>query len=276
MNHEDNVTFTINQVAKIIGVVPATIRNWEKNGLITAKRSASNYRIFTLDDIEMLKKVKEYSIDKHMGAQAIKMLMPSATTSDLESYVQQQKEVFYSKKLMSEKWRQIRKQQGYTLEEVSRAVGISVAHLSKLENGGNISLDMLNKLAHFYRESPLYFMEPAAQENRLVRKGSGEPIKLKSDPGLEMFSLISMHEHMMYPVLCVVEPGCGNLTPHTHNGEELTYVLSGVLEVHINDDPPYILHPGDMLYYRGSDVHSWQNISPKPAKLLWIHCSVSK
>lgn len=91
-----------------------------------------------------------------------------------------------------------------------------------------------------------------------------------------MFSLISMHEHMMYPVLCVVEPGCGNLTPHTHNGEELTYVLSGVLEVHINDDPPYILHPGDMLYYRGSDVHSWQNISPKPAKLLWIHCSVSK
>ena len=31
MNHEDKVTFTINQVAKILGVVPATIRNWEKN-----------------------------------------------------------------------------------------------------------------------------------------------------------------------------------------------------------------------------------------------------
>lgn len=86
---------------------------------------------------------------------------------------------------------------------------------------------MLNKLAHFYRESPLYFMEPAAQENRLVRKGCGEPIQLKSDPGLEMYSLIAMREHTMYPVLCVVEPGCGNLTPHTHNGEELIYMLSG-------------------------------------------------
>ena len=204
------------------------------------------------------------------------MLLPSPGTSALESYVQQQKEVFYSKKLISEKWRQIRKQQGYTLEEVSRAVGISVAHLSKLENGGNISLDMLNKLAHFYRESPLYFMEPAAQENRLVRKGCGEPIQLKSDPGLEMYSLIAMREHTMYPVLCVVEPGCGNLTPHTHNGEELIYMLSGVVEVRLNDDPPYILHPGDTFFYRGSDVHSWQNISPKPAQLLWIHSSISK
>ena len=61
MNHEDKVTFTINQVAKILGVVPATIRNWEKNGMISSKRSASNYRIFTLDDIETLKKIRQTS-----------------------------------------------------------------------------------------------------------------------------------------------------------------------------------------------------------------------
>ena len=91
-----------------------------------------------------------------------------------------------------------------------------------------------------------------------------------------MYSLIAMREHTMYPVLCVVEPGCGNLTPHTHNGEELIYMLSGVVEVRLNDDPPYILHPGDTFFYRGSDVHSWQNISPKPAQLLWIHSSISK
>jgi len=276
MNHDDNITFTINQVAKMLGVVSATIRNWEKNGLITVKRSASNYRVFTLDDIETLKKIKEYSIDKHMGIHAIKMLLPKAGAEDVEAYVEQQKEIFYSKKLMSEKWREIRKQQGYTLEEVSKAVGVSVAHLSNLENGGNISLDLINKLAHFYRESPLYFMTPTAQENHLVRKGVGEPIQLKNDPGLEMVSLIAMREHTMYPVLCTVEPGCGNLTPHTHNGEEMVYVLSGVVEYRLNDDPPYILHPGDTFYYRGSDLHSWQNISTKPAKLLWIHSSISK
>lgn len=276
MDYDENITFSINEVAKMLGVVSATIRNWEKNGLIAVKRSKSNYRVFTPDDIEILRKIKEYSVDKHMGMHAIKMLLPNTGGSDLEQYVEQQKEVNYSRKLISEKWREIRKQQGYTLEEVSKAVGISVAHLSKLENGGSVSLDLLNKLAAFYRESPLYFLESRGPDNHLVRKGQGDPIQLKDDPGLEMVSLIAMHEHMMYPVLCTVEPGCGGLTPHTHNGEELIYMLSGVVEIHLNDDPPYILHPGDTFYYRGSDTHSWKNISPKPAKLLWIHSAVSK
>lgn len=277
IKHEDNITFTISQVAKMLGVVPATIRNWEKSGLITAKRTDSNYRVFTLEDIEILKKIKEYSNDKRMGVHAIKMLLPqSREISDVELYVAQQKEATYSKKLISEKWREIRKQQGYTLDEVSRAVGISVAHLSNLERGGNISLDLMNKLAHFYRESPLYFMESPTAENHLVRKGCGEEIRLKSDPGIAMTSLIAMHNHMMYPVLCTVEPGSGNLTPHTHNGEEMIYVLSGVLEYRLNDDPPYLLHPGDTFYYKGSDLHSWQNISNKPAKLLWVHSAIAK
>ena len=79
----------------------------------------------------------------------------------------------------------------------------------------------------------------------------------------------------MYPVLCTVEPGCGNLTPHTHKGEELIFILSGVIEITVNNDPPYILHPGDTFYYRGSDTHSWVNISTKPAKMLWVHSSLS-
>ena len=276
MKREDRLTFTISQAAKILGVVPATIRNWEKSGLITPMRTESNYRVFTLEDMETLKKIKFYSNDKRMGIQAIKMLLPSSgAISDVQMIVEQQKGPMYSKKLISEKWRDIRKQQGYTLEEVSKAVGISVAHLSNLERGGNVSLDLLNKLAHFYRESPLYFMQNAVQDNHLIRKGSGERFQLKDDPGIEMVSLVGMRDHVMYPVLCTVEPGSGNTTPHTHNGEEMVYILSGVVEYRLNDDPPYILHPGDTFYYRGSDLHSWQNISNKPAKLLWVHSTIA-
>ncbi len=274
--HDDNITFTINQVAKRIGVVPATIRNWEKAGLITVRRSENNYRIFTLDDIATLQKIKEYSMEKHMGAQAIKMLLPAQSASDVETYVEQQKESCYSRKLLSEKWREIRKQQGYTLDEVSRATGISVAHLCNLENGGNVSLDLMNQLAHFYHENPLYFMKPTTQDNHVVRSGCGDVFKLKNDPGVELRSLVDMREHVMYPVFCKVEPGCGNLVPHAHNGEEMLYMFTGVVEIKLNDEEPYILHPGDTFYYRGTDTHSWCNISPKPATLLWIHCSVSK
>ena len=132
MDHNDHITFSISQVAKMLGVVPGTIRNWEKAGLITVKRSDSNYRIFTVDDLATLRRVKEYSIDKHMGAHAIKLLLGGGGEggSDFEESIRQRAEKHYSKKLMSEKWRELRKQKGLTLEEVSREVGISVAHLS--------------------------------------------------------------------------------------------------------------------------------------------------
>ena len=191
MDPNDNLTFSISQVAKTLGVVPGTIRNWEKSGLITVKRSENNYRVFSPDDLDKLKKVKEYSVDKHMGAHAIRVLLGTGeeSGSELEDSVRQQKEKNYSKKLMSEKWREIRKQQGYTLEEVSRAVGISVAHLSKLENGGNVSLKILRDLAHFYGKSPLYFLEPTVEENFLVRRNEGDALDVNGDPGIEMRSL---------------------------------------------------------------------------------------
>ena len=158
MDKNDNLTFSISQVAEMLGVVPGTIRNWEKSGLIAAKRSDSNYRVFTVDDIAKLRKIREYSIDKHMGAHAIKVLMGTAgeSGSELEESVHQSREKHYSKKLLSEKWREIRKMQGYTLEEVSREVGISVAHLSKLENGGNVSLQLMRDLSFLHAHDVIH------------------------------------------------------------------------------------------------------------------------
>ena len=278
MSDNDHLTFSISQVARMLGVVPGTIRNWEKCGLISVRRSENNYRIFTLDDLNTLRKVKEYSVDKRMGAHAIRYLIGSngENGSELEDQIRQQRQKQYSKKLMSEKWRELRKQQGYTLEDVSRAVGISVAHLSKLENGGNVSLELLRDLAHFYGESPLYFLEPAPEEKHLVRQNEGDSLDVNGDPGIEMRSLCAMREHVMYPVFCEVQPGSGNKTPHTHNGEEFIQMFSGTLEVHLREDQVYVLRTGDSFYYKGSDLHWWWNAGKRPARFLWVHSSVSK
>ncbi len=53
-------------------------------------------------------------------------------------------------------------------------------------------------------------------------------------------------------------------------------MFSGVLEVHLNDDLPYIMRQGDSFYYKGSDLHCWWNPGGKPARFLWVHSSVSK
>jgi excisionase family DNA binding protein len=52
---------TVKEVAKLLGVTPLTIRNWDKSGKLKAIRHPiNNYRIYRLEDIErFLEKLKE-------------------------------------------------------------------------------------------------------------------------------------------------------------------------------------------------------------------------
>lgn len=54
-NSMDRKYLTINEAAKIVGVTPLTLRNWDKKGLLTAYRNPlNNYRVYRLDQIEVL------------------------------------------------------------------------------------------------------------------------------------------------------------------------------------------------------------------------------
>ncbi|MBO0428787.1 MerR family transcriptional regulator [Vagococcus fluvialis] len=57
--------YKINEVANILDVSPATIRNWEKSKLFIARRNKSNYRQYDSTDLELLKKIKYLSIEKN-------------------------------------------------------------------------------------------------------------------------------------------------------------------------------------------------------------------
>lgn len=269
----DNVTFTISQIAKVIGVVPATIRNWETSELFVAKRGNNNYRIYTLDDIESLKRIKQLLDTQKKGGSALKELLPSINSSNpLVNIMDNDKNQTYSKKLLSKKWKEVREHKGYTLEEVSNAVGISPSHLSKLENeNANVSLEILNKIALFYGESTVYFFDLDKKETKKIPLGNGEKINL-GIPGLDMESLVSSRDVSMYPIMYTVEPGCGNLEPHDHNGEEFIYIISGKIEFTLNNNEKYLLMKNDSFYFKGSETHSWVNPSLKTkAKLLWVH-----
>lgn len=48
---------TIKEAAKMLGVTPLTLRNWDKNGkLPTTRHPMSNYRIYKSEDLERLVK----------------------------------------------------------------------------------------------------------------------------------------------------------------------------------------------------------------------------
>lgn len=62
-----NVTYlTIKEAANIIGVTPLTLRNWDKKGILTAYRNPmNNYRVYRLDQIQLLTRKIETSKEKN-------------------------------------------------------------------------------------------------------------------------------------------------------------------------------------------------------------------
>jgi len=270
----NKLKFNIKEVADIIGVVPATIRNWEKQKLFISKRSKNNYRYYTLDDIEFLKKIKHYSVDKRINSETIRVIMGNEGSADAR--VIYEKNMEKSDRLLSHKWKEKRESLGYTLENVSNETGISISYLSKIENGqANLSIDVLNRLADFYRESILYFVEKANNSSKVVRKNKGDLIDIGIE-GVNIESLAGVSDNFIFPVIYFLDPGCGSIERHRHNGEEFIYVLSGKLEVKLNDNEVYVLKKEDSIIFKSSEYHEWKNIDKNTAKVLWVHSPITK
>ena len=53
---------TVNEVARIFGVTPLTVRNWDKKGALIAYRNpVNNYRMYKIEDVEVLMRQIERS-----------------------------------------------------------------------------------------------------------------------------------------------------------------------------------------------------------------------
>ncbi|MCL2602579.1 MAG: MerR family transcriptional regulator, partial [Treponema sp.] len=55
ITNSGEILLGIQDAAKELGVVPATIRNWEKQGIFSAKRAKNGYRFFTHDDMTRMR-----------------------------------------------------------------------------------------------------------------------------------------------------------------------------------------------------------------------------
>ena len=265
-SNNNKILFNINEIAEIIGVVPATIRNWEKNNLIKPKRKSNNYRGFSFADIDKLKLIKYYSIEQNYSNEYIKKLF-EAKGAGISS------ESSYSKRMLGEKWRAAREDNGLTLNEVSEAINISSSYLSQIENAkANPSLELLKKLAEFYGESLLTFINKEKEKKeRVLNEDNTEGIN-PGLPGVVVKQLINKSPSILDPVIINVEPDKGDPEKHTHNGEEFVYVLSGEIKVLLDEDEVYILNEGDSIYFKSYEKHGWINNSKTDkAKLLWVH-----
>jgi DNA (cytosine-5)-methyltransferase 1 len=55
---------TVNDVARLVGVSPLTVRNWDQKGKLRAYRNpVNNYRMYKIEEVEALLKQIERSKD---------------------------------------------------------------------------------------------------------------------------------------------------------------------------------------------------------------------
>jgi len=250
----------IGEVARRVGVSSSVIRSWENVGLTRPRRSESKYRLYTVEDVTLLRRARFLRKVRGLNAAAIvellrreRRLRPPADGNA---------------GAVGQHLRQLRAKRKLSLAQVARAVGISVGFLSALERSQmSGSVGTLRKLARFYRTNILDFFDAGESGRRQVRPA--ERKVLEAGPGVRM-ELLAWGNTVMEPHLFRVAPGGGSGDPYEHDGEEFLYVLRGQLAITLHDEE-YRLKPGDSFYFESATPHRWKNPSRTEAWVLWVN-----
>jgi DNA-binding transcriptional MerR regulator/mannose-6-phosphate isomerase-like protein (cupin superfamily) len=260
MSDDAQVYLKIGDVARLVGVSPSAIRAWENLGLTRPQRSESKYRLYTNDDIRLLKRARYLRKVRGLNAPAIVQMLKregaiKSTNNKPSGSV-------------GPRLRQLRTQRGAGLAEVAVATGISVGFLSAIERSQmSASVGTLRRLARYYRKNILDFFDPTESNTRLVRPAKRKV--LEAGPGVRM-ELLAWGNTVMEPHLFRIAPQADSGEPYAHEGEEFLFVLRGELKIALADEE-YHLKRGDSFYFESVTPHHWKNPGRRETWLLWVN-----
>jgi len=256
----NNDYLKIGDVAKLVGLSPTVIRMWEQLGLTQPQRTESRYRLYSPEDVHLLKRASFLRKVRGLNAPAI------VQTLKREGALGAARDG--SARALGARLRQLRIQRGESLASVAKAAGISVGFLSAVERSQmSASVGTLRKLAHYYQHNILDFYDTADGRQRVVRPRQRKV--LEAGDGVRM-ELLAWGNTVMEPHLFRIVPGAGSGESYTHVGEEFLFVLKGELEIRLRDQD-FRLRKGDSFYFESSIPHQWTNRGTVEAWVLWIN-----
>jgi DNA-binding transcriptional MerR regulator/uncharacterized RmlC-like cupin family protein len=248
----------IGDVARSVGVSPSVIRTWENLGLTCPQRTESKYRLYSADDVTLLKRARFLRKVRGLNAAAIVELLRREGRA---------RPAVDGSSAIGSRLRQLRAKRKLSLAQVARSVGISVGFLSAMERSQMTgSVGTLSKLARFYKTNILDFYD-ATGSSRQVRASQRKV--LQAGPGVRM-ELLAWGNTVMEPHLFRVAPEAGSGDSYTHEGEEFLYLLRGQLTITL-EKKEYRLKAGDSFYFESSTPHSWKNAGRAEAWILWVN-----
>ena len=257
----NNDYLKIGDVARLVGISPTVIRMWESLGLARPRRTASRYRMYSQEDVRLLKRASFLRKVRGMNAPAI------VQTLKRDGLAQPPGDG--AVRALGARLRQLRLRKGASLATVAKAAGISVGFLSALERSQmSASVGTLRKLARYYKTNILEFHDTAEPNQNLVRPKARKV--LEAGPGVRM-ELLAWGNPVMEPHLFHVSPGAGSgEEEYSHEGEEFLFVLTGQLNLVVEGEQ-YKLQKGDSFYFESTTPHRWSNPTSKEAVVLWVN-----
>src|SRR4029077_14501794 len=255
-----NPYLKIGDVARKVGMSPSVIRSWESLGLARPRRTQSKYRLYTAEDVKLLKRARFLRKARGLNAAAIVQLLKR------EGKVRPVADG--NAGAIGGHLRQLRSKRRLSLAQVAQSVGISVGFLSALERSQmSGSVGTLRKLARFYKTNILDFFDGTGISSRQVRPEQRKVLEAGSGVRME---LLAWGNTVMEPHLFRVAPEAGSGESYTHEGEEFLYVLRGQLTIMLETEE-YRLKAGDSFYFESATPHHWRNPGRAETWVLWVN-----
>ncbi|MBZ5559885.1 MAG: MerR family transcriptional regulator [Acidobacteriia bacterium] len=252
---------TVSETARILGVSPSTLRLWESVGLVTPARSNGRYRLYSPELLEVLKRIKYLRDVKQLNLPGIRQVLGSTATPKSTN---QSRPTDLGPKL-----RRLRKRTGLGVVEAAKKAKISAGFLSAIElSRANPSVATLQRLAASYGTTVLDFFDLPKQSSHLVRPRDRRAIQTASGVRIE---LLSIGARQLESQLFRVQPGAGSDGSYSHQGEEFIYMISGALELWLDELHCHTLNQGDSFWFESTVGHRWYNPSSEEAVLLWVN-----
>ncbi|ANN65119.1 helix-turn-helix domain-containing protein [Bordetella bronchialis] len=182
---------------------------------------------------------------------------------------------------LGEQLRQLRKEQGRSLADVAGACGMSLGLLSQIERGlSSISVKTLRALARELRVSADALLrnaecdDTAAGEN-VARAGSHRILRL-DEKGIAKEVVTPPAARTMDLCRISIAPGgsTGDGMFVTDKGEQVGVVLSGLLELRI-EDRVMLLRAGDSFCYASRMPRRWRNPGDTRTEVIWAISNIA-
>ena len=251
---------TIGEIARLTGVGRSTLRDWESHGLISADRRGTHRR-FSDEDIRRIREIATMRA-RGLNPPAIVELLgrpDGASNADVD----------FDRANLGSRLRKARHDAELTLKQASARVDVSFSHLSGVERGvANPSLALLERLGQLYGTPTGAFWGGMRPPSEPAPQHWQQATMLVTDRGRVRAYAVARGQTICGD-LFEAEPGGGSEGQYAHEGEELVYVLEGVLTIWLDGTRQHTIGPGYSLSFPSDVYHRWLNEGAERLRMLW-------